>query len=155
MDAGTREKTDGAGITICNDGIVRNCTVTAYAENCYAFGGITRNNTATGVIENCKTTITTVDCSFVGGIAEYQSGTVQNCSAELSLAGVRCLGRIAYANGGSISSCSASGFVRTSFTDGYLAGLVGENLQSGTVTASKASVSNTTTREMLPSIGNQ
>lgn len=155
MDAGTREKTDGAGITICNDGTVRNCTVTAYAENCYAFGGITRNNTATGVIENCKTTITTVDCSFVGGIAEYQSGTVQNCSAELSLAGVRCLGGIAYANGGSISSCSASGFVRTSFTDGYLAGLVGENLQSGRVTASKASVSNTTTREMLPSIGNQ
>ena len=155
MDAGKLERTDGSGIAVCNEGTIRNCSVTVQAANCYAFGGITRNNTATGRIENCTANITTDECKFVGGIAEYQSGTVTGCSADVQVVDATCMGGIAYGNGGAIRSCNATGYVRTSYGSGYLAGLVGENLQSGTVTASKASVSNGVTGKMLPHIGNQ
>ena len=155
MDAGKLEKTDGAGIAVCNEGTIRNCSVTAQAANCYAFGGITRNNTTTGRIENCTANITTDECQFVGGIAEYQSGTVTGCSADVQVVDATCMGGIAYGNGGTIRNCNATGYVRTSYGSGYLAGLVGENLQSGTVTASKASVSDSVTGKMLPHIGNQ
>ena len=154
MDAGELEKTDAAGIAVRNEGTIRNCSVTAQAVKCYAFGGITRNNTATGWIEDCTVSIVTDECKFVGGIAEYQTGTVSGCRADVQAVDATSMGGIAYGNGGAIRNCNASGHVRTIYGGGCLAGVVGENLQKGTVTASKSSVSNSVTGEMLPHIGN-
>ena len=154
MDAGELEKMDAAGLAVRNEGTIRNCSVTAQAVKCYAFGGITRNNTATGWIEDCTVSIVTDECKFVGGIAEYQTGTVSGCRADVQAVDATSMGGIAYGNGGAIRNCNASGHVRTIYGGGCLAGVVGENLQKGTVTASKSSVSNSVTGEMLPHIGN-
>lgn len=155
MNAGKQESTDAAGITICNEGTVRDCTVTLEAKNCYALGGITRNNTATGKIENCTTTVTTDNCRFVAGVAEYQTGTVRNCDALLQVVNATCLGGIAYANGGAIRNCKASGMVNTVYTNGYLASLVGENMSGGTLTSSTGSIANREGKKWLPAIGNE
>lgn len=155
MDAGKQESTDAAGITICNEGTVRDCTVTLQAKNCYALGGITRNNTGSGKIENCTTTVSTDNCRFVAGIAEYQAGTVRNCDAVLQVTNATCLGGIAYANLGTIRNCRASGRVDTVYTNGYLASLVGENLSGGTVTSSTGSIINAKTQKWLSAIGNE
>ena len=65
------------------------------------------------------------------------------------------MGGIAYANAGTILNCSASGSLRTKYTNGILASLVGESLTGGTTTASRGDISNEVTGAWLPSIGNQ
>lgn len=155
MNAGTLDRADGAGITVCNEGAIRNCTVTVYADNCYAVGGITRNNTASGVISGCTVYLSAGECRFVGGVAEYQSGTVSDCAAILQVTNATSMGGIAYANAGTILNCSASGSLRTKYTNGILASLVGESLTGGTTTASRGDISNEVTGAWLPSIGNQ
>lgn len=62
------------------------------SEMLHAVGGITRNNTAGAFVENCSVSMTTDGCTFVGGVAEYQSGTVSDCTAALQINGVTCLG---------------------------------------------------------------
>ena len=111
------------------------------SEMLHAVGGITRNNTA--------------GCTFVGGVAEYQSGTVSDCTAALQINGVTCLGGISYANAGKIQNCTANGTVHTDHTNGYLAALVGENLKTGTIAGSTATVKNDVRGTILPLVGNQ
>ena len=152
IDAGSLEGTDAAGITIRNEGTIRNCNVTVNAINCYAFGGITRNNTDTGKIEGCTVNITTDECKFVGGIAEYQSGAVSDCNATVTLVDTTSMGGISYANKGTIRNCIAAGTIRTSYTNGCLGGLVGENL-SGTISGSKATITDELTLGKLPTLG--
>lgn len=154
MNAGKLEGTDSAGITICNEGTIRNCTVKANIQNSYAVGGITRNNTASGQIANCSVTLTTSNCKFVGGIAEYQSGTLSDCSAEIQVTGATSIGGIAYANAGTIKGSTAQGVSEFPENNGCMGGVIGENLQGGVVYTSTSTVK-TGTGERLPSIGNQ
>lgn len=125
------------------------------SEMLHAVGGITRNNTAGAFVENCSVSMTTDGCTFVGGVAEYQSGTVSDCTAALQINGVTCLGGISYANAGKIQNCTANGTVHTDHTNGYLAALVGENLKTGTISGSTATVKNDVRGTILPLVGNQ
>lgn len=125
------------------------------SEMLHAVGGITRNNTAGAFVENCSVSMTTDGCTFVGGVAEYQSGTVSDCTAALQINGVTCLGGISYANAGKIQNCTANGTVHTDHTNGYLAALVGENLKTGTIAGSTATVKNDVRGTILPLVGNQ
>lgn len=155
LDGEQPENNDGAGIAICNAGTIRNCSVSVTAANFHAVGGITRNNTAGAFVENCSVSMTTDGCTFVGGVAEYQSGTVSDCTAALQINGVTCLGGISYANAGKIQNCTANGTVHTDHTNGYLAALVGENLKTGTISGSTATVKNDVRGTILPLVGNQ
>ena len=96
--------------------------------------------------------ITTDECKFVGGIAEYQSGAVSDCNATVTLVDTTSMGGISYANKGTIRNCIAAGTIRTSYTNGCLGGLVGENL-SGTISGSKATITDELTLGKLPTLG--
>ena len=145
-----KEKSNGAGIAISNEGLIQGCTVEVTAKGCYAFGGITQNNVYCGKIQNCTVTLVSTDCKFVGGIGEYQSGTISGCQAKIALTDATSIGGIAYANAGTVESCTASGTVTTKYTNGILAGIVGENLSGGTVTNCTSSV--TSSGQTLPSV---
>lgn len=152
MRAEKQKNTDGAGITVCNEGTIRNCNVKANIQNSYTAGGITRNNTVSGQIVNCNVTLTTNNCKFVGGIAEYQSGTLSNCSAEIQVTGATSIGGIAYANAGSIKECTATGVGKLFENNGCLGGVVGENLEGGEIYTSTSTVE-TGTGERFPTVG--
>lgn len=153
MNAGILERTDSAGITICNEGIIRNCKVKVNFQNSYAVGGITRNNTISGQIEKCVVNLTASSCNFVGGIAEYQSGIISDCTATVQVTGGNCLGGIAYANAGTIEKSNSDGLSQSSATIGCMGGIVGENLAGGEIQASTSTVK-TETGKKLPAVGN-
>lgn len=140
LDAGKLERTDGAGIAVCNEGLIRSCTVTAKAANCYAFGGIARNNSSSGRIEDCTVDVTTNGCNFVGGIAEYQLGSVIDCTATIDLVDSVSAGGIAYANSGSLKRCHAEGTIVSRFTNGIFSGIAGESIGDSQITDCTASV---------------
>ena len=146
-----KEKSYGAGITISNQGLIQDCTVKLEASGCYALGGITQNNMYGGKVQDCTATVVARDCRFVGGIGEYQAGTISGCQAAIELTDITCMGGIVYANAGTVESSTASGTVNTKYTNGILAGGVGENMSSGTVSQCTASV--TSSGKTLPVIG--
>ena len=135
-----KDLSNGAGITVRNAGLIQGCTVEAEANGCHAIGGVTQNNTYTGRILDCNVTVVTRDCKFVGGIGEYQVGTISDCQAKVDLTDVTSMGGIAYVNSGTVENCTASGTVQTKYTNGILAGVVGENLEKGTVTNCTATI---------------
>ena len=91
------------------------------------------------------------DCKFVGGIGEYQAGTIRGCQAKIELTDATSIGGIAYANAGTVENCTASGTVTTKYTNGILAGVVGENVSGGQVSNCTSSVTSSGTS--LPAIG--
>ena len=147
----SKEKSNGAGIAVSNEGLIQNCTVEIKARGCYALGGITQNNVYCGTIQDCSVTIVAQDCKFVGGIGEYQAGTIRGCQAKIELTDATSIGGIAYANAGTVENCTASGTVTTKYTNGILAGVVGENISSGQVSNCTSSVTSSGTS--LPAIG--
>ena len=147
----SKEKSNGAGITVSNEGLIQNCTVEIKARGCYALGGITQNNVYCGTIQDCSVTIVAQDCKFVGGIGEYQAGTIRGCQAKIELTDATSIGGIAYANAGTVENCTASGTVTTKYTNGILAGVVGENISGGQVSNCTSSVTSSGTS--LPAIG--
>lgn len=154
MDAGKLENADGAGLVLSNGGTIMGCAVTAYAVNCHAIGGITRNNASSGIIKDCSVYLNADRCGFVGGIAEYQTGTLLRCTAQLEVKAPTGMGGISYANGGTLQDCTAGGTVDTRNKNGILASLIGENLGNSYVSGSQGTVYNTATGNYLPSIGN-
>lgn len=154
MDAGKLENADGAGLVLSNGGTIMGCAVTAYAVNCHAIGGITRNNASSGIIKDCSVYLNADRCGFVGGIAEYQTGTLLRCTAQLEVKAPTGMGGISYANGGTLQDCTAGGTVDTRNTNGILASLIGEDLGNSYVSGSQGTVYNTATGNYLPSIGN-
>ena len=153
MDAGDLEKTDTAGLTIRNNGTISNCSITVQAFCCYAFGGITRNNTASGKIENCVANVSAYGCNYIGGIAEYQQGTVADCSADVGVYKCLCIGGISYANFGTIKNCFTSGTLWSQYTNGYKASIAGEN-HNGKITSCSGMIYSAY-GEVLPSVGNE
>ena len=147
----SKEKSNGAGIAVSNEGLIQNCTVEIKARGCYALGGITQNNVYCGTIQDCSVTIVAQDCKFVGGIGEYQAGTIRGCQAKIELTDATSIGGIAYANAGTMENCTASGTVTTKYTNGILAGVVGENISGGQVSNCTSSVTSSGTS--LPAIG--
>ena len=147
----SKEKSNGAGIAVSNEGLIQNCTVEIKARGCYALGGITQNNVYCGTIQDCSVTIVAQDCKFVGGIGEYQAGTIRGCQAKIELTDATSIGGIAYANAGTVENCTASGTVTTKYTNGILAGVVGENISGGQVSNCTSSVTSSGTS--LPAIG--
>ena len=147
----SKEKSNGAGIAVSNEGLIQNCTVEIKARGCYALGGITQNNVYCGTIQDCSVTIVAQDCKFVGGIGEYQAGTIRGCQAKIELTDATSIGGIAYANAGTVENCTASGTVTTKYTNGILAGVVGENISGGQVSNCTSSV--TSSGASLPAIG--
>ena len=147
----SKEKSNGAGIAVSNEGLIQNCTVEIKARGCYALGGITQNNVYCGTIQDCSVTIVAQDCKFVGGIGEYQAGTIRGCQAKIKLTDATSIGGIAYANAGTVENCTASGTVTTKYTNGILAGVVGENISGGQVSNCTSSVTSSGTS--LPAIG--
>ena len=154
MDAGKLENADGAGLVLSNGGTIMGCAVTAYAVNCHAIGGITRNNASSGIIKDCSVYLNADRCGFVGGVAEYQTGTLLRCTAQLEVKAPTGMGGISYANGGTLQDCTAGGTVDTRNKNGILASLIGENLGNSYVSGSQGTVYNTATGNYLPSIGN-
>lgn len=147
----SKEKSNGAGIAVSNEGLIQKCTVEIKARGCYALGGITQNNVYCGTIQDCSVTIVAQDCKFVGGIGEYQAGTIRGCQAKIELTDATSIGGIAYANAGTVENCTASGTVTTKYTNGILAGVVGENISGGQVSNCTSSVTSSGTS--LPAIG--
>lgn len=147
----SKEKSNGAGIAVSNEGLIQNCTVEIKARGCYALGGITQNNVYCGTIQDCTVTIVAQDCKFVGGIGEYQAGAIRGCQAKIELTDSTSIGGIAYANAGTVENCTASGIVTTKYTNGVLAGVVGENISGGQVSNCTSSVTSSGTS--LPAIG--
>lgn len=147
----SKEKSNGAGIAVSNEGLIQNCTVEIKARGCYALGGITQNNVYCGTIQDCSITIVAQDCKFVGGIGEYQAGTIHGCQAKIELTDATSIGGIAYANAGTVENCTAFGTVTTKYTNGILAGVVGENISGGQVSNCTSSVTSSGTS--LPAIG--
>lgn len=147
----SKEKSNGAGIAVSNEGLIQNCTVEIKARGCYALGGITQNNVYCGTIQDCSVTIVAQDCKFVGGIGEYQAGTIRGCQAKIELTDATSIGGIAYANAGTVENCTASGTVTTKYTNGILAGVVGENISGGQVSNCTSSITSSGTS--LPAIG--
>ena len=147
----SKEKSNGAGIAVSNEGLIQNCTVEIKARGCYALGGITQNNVYCGTIQDCSVTIVAQDCKFVGGIGEYQAGTIRGCQAKIELTDATSIGGIAYANAGTVENCTTSGTVTTKYTNGILAGVVGENVSGGQVSNCTSSVTSSGTS--LPAIG--
>ena len=146
-----KEKSNGAGIAVRNEGLIQLCSVEINARGCYALGGITQNNVFSGKIQDCKVNCTAQDCKFVGGIGEYQSGTISGCQAKIDLTDSTSVGGIAYANAGALSNCTASGTVTTKYTNGILAGIAGENLEGGTLSGCTTTV--TSAGQLLPDVG--
>lgn len=146
-----KEKSYGAGITVYNEGLIQGCAVELEASGCYALGGITQNNMYSGKVQDCTAAVVARDCKFVGGIGEYQAGTISGCQAAIALTDITSMGGIAYANAGTIENSTASGTVTTKYNNGILAGGVGENMSSGTVSQCTASV--TSSGKTLPVIG--
>ena len=149
--ASGKDQSNGAGIAVSNEGLIQGCTVDLTASGCYALGGITQNNVYSGKIQDCTVTLAAQDCKYVGGIGEYQAGTVSGCQAKLELTDSISIGGIAYANAGTVENCSASGTVTTKYTNGILAGVVGENISGGSATNCTSSV--TSSGRSLPSVG--
>ncbi len=153
---------DGAssfgGVCGCNLGILTNCYNTGIVKGQSFVGGVSGDNNKT--ITNCYNTGIVSGQSYVGGIDGDNCGTITNCNNEGKVSGTEdyvggvsgsnkktitnCYntgivsgqayvgGVNGYNGNGTIINCNATGEVNG--TDSYVGGVIGMNLNKGTIT---------------------
>ena len=146
------------GVCGCNLGILTNCYNTGIVKGHEFVGGVSGSNNNT--ITNCYNTGIVSGQSFVGGVSGDNSGTITNCNNEGKVSGTEdyvggvsgnnnktitnCyntgivsgqsyVGGVNGCNGnGTIINCNATGEVNG--TGSYVGGVIGMNLNKGTIT---------------------
>ena len=152
---------DGAssfgGVCGCNLGILTNCYNTGIVSGQSYVGGVSGSNNKT--ITNCYNTGIVSGQAYVGGIGGGNSGTITNCNNEGKVSGTDYVGGVngendktitncyntgivsgqsyvggvnGYNRNGTIINCNATGEVNG--TDSYVGGVIGRNLNKGTIT---------------------
>ena len=127
---------DGAssfgGVCGCNLGILTNCYNTGIVSGQSYVGGIDGDNS--GIITNCNNegkVSGTED--YVGGVSGSNNKTITNCYNTGIVKGQSYVGGVNGYNGnGTIINCNATGEVNG--TDSYVGGVIGRNLNKGTIT---------------------
>ena len=127
---------DGAssfgGVCGCNLGILTNCYNTGIVSGQSYVGGIDGDNS--GIITNCNNegkVSGTED--YVGGVSGSNNKTITNCYNTGIVSGQSYVGGVNGYNGnGTIINCNATGEVNG--TDSYVGGVIGRNLNKGTIT---------------------
>ena len=146
------------GVCGCNLGILTNCYNTGIVKGQLFVGGVSGNNGK--MITNCYNTGIVKGHEWVGGVSGENSGTIINCNNEGKVSGTEyyvggvsgenkktitnCYntgivsgqsyvgGVNGYNINGTIINCNATGEVNG--TDSYLGGVIGRNLNKGTIT---------------------
>ena len=126
---------DGAssfgGVCGCNLGILTNCYNTGIVKGQSLVGGVSGSNNKT--ITNCYNTGIVKGQSFVGGVSGSNNKTITNCYNTGIVSGQSYVGGVNGYNGnGTIINCNATGEVNG--TDSYVGGVIGRNLNKGTIT---------------------
>ena len=145
------------GVCGCNLGILTNCYNTGIVKGQSFVGGVSGDNNKT--ITNCYNTGIVSGQSYVGGIDGDNSGTITNCNNEGKVSGTDYVGGVNGENGKTITNCYNTGIVsgqsyvggvngynrngtiincnatgEVNGTDSYVGGVIGRNLNKGTIT---------------------
>ena len=153
---------DGAssfgGVCGCNLGILTNCYNTGIVKGQSLVGGVSGSNNKT--ITNCYNTGIVSGQSYVGGIDGDNSGIITNCNNEGKVSGTEdYVGGVSGSNNKTITNCYNTGIVsgqsyvggvngyngngtiincnatgEVNGTDSYVGGVIGRNLNKGTIT---------------------
>ena len=153
---------DGAssfgGVCGCNLGILTNCYNTGIVKGQSFVGGVSGSNNKT--ITNCYNTGIVSGQSYVGGIDGDNSGIITNCNNEGKVSGTEdYVGGVSGSNNKTITNCYNTGIVsgqsyvggvngyngngtiincnatgEVNGTDSYVGGVIGRNLNKGTIT---------------------
>ena len=153
---------DGAssfgGVCGCNLGILTNCYNTGIVKGQSLVGGVSGSNNKT--ITNCYNTGIVSGQSYVGGIDGDNSGIITNCNNEGKVSGTEdYVGGVSGSNNKTITNCYNTGIVKgqsyvggvngyngngtiincnatgeVNGTDSYVGGVIGRNLNKGTIT---------------------
>ena len=146
------------GVCGCNLGILTNCYNTGIVKGQLFVGGVSGNNGK--MITNCYNTGIVKGHEWVGGVSGENSGTIINCNNEGKVSGIEyyvggvsgenkktitnCYntgivsgqsyvgGVNGYNRNGTIINCNATGEVNG--TGSYVGGVIGMNLNKGTIT---------------------
>ena len=123
------------GVCGYNSSTITNCynkgVVDGTADGASSFGGVCGCNL--GILTNCYNTGIVSGQSYVGGIGGGNSGTITNCNNEGKVSGTDYVGGVnGYNRNGIIINCNATGEVNG--TGSYVGGVIGMNLNKGTIT---------------------
>ena len=120
------------GIDGDNSGIITNCNNEGKVSGTEDYvGGVSGSNNKT--ITNCYNTGIVKGQSFVGGVSGSNNKTITNCYNTGIVSGQSYVGGVNGYNGnGTIINCNATGEVNG--TDSYVGGVIGRNLNKGTIT---------------------
>ena len=126
---------DGAssfgGVCGCNLGILTNCYNTGIVSGQAYVGGIGGGNS--GTITNCNNEGKVSGTDYVGGVNGENDKTITNCYNTGIVSGQSYVGGVnGYNRNGTIINCNATGEVNG--TDSYVGGVIGRNLNKGTIT---------------------
>ena len=146
------------GVCGCNLGILTNCYNTGIVKGQSFVGGVSGDNNKT--ITNCYNTGIVSGQSYVGGIDGDNSGTITNCNNEGKVSGTEdSVGGVSGDNNKTITNCYNTGIVsgqsyvggvngynkngtiincyttgEVNGTGSYVGGVIGMNLNKGTIT---------------------
>ena len=123
------------GVCGYNSSTITNCynkgVVDGTADGASSFGGVCGCNL--GILTNCYNTGIVKGQSFVGGVSGSNNKTITNCYNTGIVSGQSYVGGVNGYNGnGTIINCNATGEVNG--TDSYVGGVIGRNLNKGTIT---------------------
>ena len=119
------------GVCGCNLGILTNCYNTGIVKGHEFVGGVSGSNNNT--ITNCYNTGIVKGHEFVGGVSGSNNKTITNCYNTGIVSGQAYVGGVnGYNVNGTIINCNATGEVNG--TGSYVGGVIGMNLNKGTIT---------------------
>ena len=123
------------GVCGYNSSTITNCynkgVVDGTADGASSFGGVCGCNL--GILTNCYNTGIVKGQSLVGGVSGSNNKTITNCYNTGIVSGQSYVGGVNGYNGnGTIINCNATGEVNG--TDSYVGGVIGRNLNKGTIT---------------------
>ena len=123
------------GVCGYNSSTITNCynkgVVDGTADGASSFRGVCGCNL--GILTNCYNTGIVKGQSFVGGVSGSNNKTITNCYNTGIVSGQSYVGGVNGYNGnGTIINCNATGEVNG--TDSYVGGVIGRNLNKGTIT---------------------
>ena len=123
------------GVCGYNSSTITNCynkgVVDGTADGASSFGGVCGCNL--GILTNCYNTGIVKGQLLVGGVSGSNNKTITNCYNTGIVSGQSYVGGVNGYNGnGTIINCNATGEVNG--TDSYVGGVIGRNLNKGTIT---------------------
>ena len=123
------------GVCGYNSSTIANCynkgVVDGTADGASSFGGVCGCNL--GILTNCYNTGIVSGQSYVGGVSGSNNKTITNCYNTGIVSGQSYVGGVnGYNRNGTIINCNATGEVNG--TDSYVGGVIGRNLNKGTIT---------------------